>query len=583
MRPSQQHAPNIASYSIEARLDPAAKSVSGTERITYTNPSQDTLNEIWLRLYLRAFRDSNTIWMRESGRWGSNAIPPDSVGDITLSSLVLAGGGNLLASATLTDTLLRVPLPQPLTPGHSLQLDAAWTSKLPRVFARTGYGGRDNTFFMVGQWYPKMAVYDRGKWDTEPWHANSEFFNDFGSYDVSISLPSNYIVAGAGLPAGETGSGGEGKTLRFTSDDVTDFAFAASPDFKTQMAKAGDVDVALYYLPEHESTVGEYIDSAIGALQTYGSWYGAYPHPRLTIVDVPNDAEGAGGMEYPTLVTGGTGGLSGVSGFVAYINSHEIGHQWWPMQTATNEGREPWLDEGLTEYSGMRYMIESGRELGTSRIGVSAATFERSQFAAEPALPATLPAWEYSSSGYVVVYTKTALGLWMLESVVGSDRFHRAMADYLAEYRFKHPDSADFRASLERSLGDLSWFFDDYMSGKNLVDYAAEPIQNGPSGSVARVVRAGGVRAPVDVRVTLASGAQQLKTWDGQADHAEFAFPAGDPVVRVEVDPQHKLHAEIDQLNNGVSATPETGPALTLAGRLAVWLQMLVQSVGMFG
>src|SRR4029078_13630918 len=124
-------------------------------------------------------------------------------------------------------------------------------------------------------------------------------------------------------------------------------------------------------------------------------------------------------------------------------------------------------------------MIESGGALGTSRIGLSAATFERSQFAAEPPLPATLPAWEYSSSGYVVVYTKTALGLWMLESVVGSDRFHRAMADYLAEYRFKHPNSADFRASLERSLGDLSWFFDDYMSGKNLVDYAAEPIENG--------------------------------------------------------------------------------------------------------
>ena len=92
--------------------------------------------------------------MREYGRW-SAALPPEYVGDITLNSLTLAGGADLLASATLTDTLMRVPLPQPLLPGQSVELDVAWVSQLPHVFARTGYGGRDNTFFMVGQWYPE--------------------------------------------------------------------------------------------------------------------------------------------------------------------------------------------------------------------------------------------------------------------------------------------------------------------------------------------------------------------------------------------------------------------------------------------
>jgi len=583
-RQADQPAPQIASYKIDARLDPTAKLVTGSERITYRNPSQDALPELWLRLYLRAFRDLNTLWMKESG--GQNrgfAIQPNEFGDITISKLALADGADLLASATLTDTLMRVRLPQPLGPAQAIDIDVAWSSKLPRVFARTGYGGRNDSFFMVGQWYPKMAVYDRGKWDTEPWHANSEFFNDFGSYDVSITVPQDYVVAGAGVPAGEQNAGAGAKTLRFKSENVTDFAFAASPDFKTQSAKAGQVDVDLFYLPEHESSVAEYLKAAVGSLQAFSSWYGAYPHPRLTLVDVPDDAQGAGGMEYPTLVTGGTVGVPGVRGLAALVTSHEIGHQWWPMQTATNEGREPWLDEGLTEYSGMRYMIDSNTLLGTSAFGVSATLLDQLGYANSPEQAATLLAWEYSGANYGVVYYKTAMGLWTLERVVGTERFRRAMAAYLAEYRFKHPTAADFRASIERSLGEQHWFFGDFMNSTGAIDYAALPIANTANVGAVDVARRGAVRVPVDVRVTLASGAQQIRTWDGQAEQAHFDFPAGDPVTRVEIDPDRKLVAEIDVTNNGVSASPEVGPALTLGGRLMFWLQMIAQSIGLFG
>ena len=580
-QPSPQ-APQVASYRIEARLDPAAKTVIGSERITYRNPSQDTLTELWLRLYLRAFRDTDTLWMKESGRQSRGAqVDTNALGDINVTKLALASGADLLASSTLTDTLLRVPLPEPLAPGASVELMAEWTSKLPRVFARTGYGGRDDTFFMVGQWYPKMAVYDRGKWDTEPWHANSEFFNDFGSYDVSITVPQEYVVAGAGVPAGEQAAEGGAKTLRFTSENVTDFAFAASPDFKTRTTKAGDVDVDLFYMPEHEAAVDEYLKAATGSIQAFSSWYGTYPHPRLAVVDVPSDALGAGGMEYPTLVTGGTGGVPGGSA-VALVTAHEIGHQWWPMQTATNEGREPWLDEGLTEYSGMRYMSDSGTMLGTGEVGVPASVLDQTGYAMSPQHPATLPAWEYTGGNYITVYSKTAMGLWTLERVVGTERFRQAMAAYLSEYRYQHPTAAEFRASIERSLGPQGWFFDDYLAGTGTIDYAALPISNA-EGSTVEVERQGAVRAPVEVRVTLASGAQQLKTWDGQAERASFDFPAADPVTRVEIDPERKLIAEIDVLNNGVSARPEVGPALTLGGRLTFWFQVIAQAVGLFG
>ncbi|HEU5101024.1 MAG TPA: M1 family metallopeptidase [Roseiflexaceae bacterium] len=541
-------APSVASYQIEATLDPIAKTVAGAERITYTNPSSDTLNEIWLRLYLRAFRDANTTWMREYGRWSAATLPPDRVGDISLEHLALADGTDLLASATLTDTLLRVPLPQPLLPGQSLELDATWISKLPRVFARTGYGGRADSFFMVGQWYPKMAVYDRGRWDTEPWHANAEFFHDFGSYDVRVTVPQSYVVAGVGVPSSETNNPDGTRTLRFTADDVTDFAFAASPEFLTRMVKSSGVGIALYYMPEHGAAADAYLGVAAEALQLYGSWYGAYPYPRLTIVDVPDDATAAGGMEYPTLVTSEVGGSASSTSWLAYITAHEIGHQWWPMQTATDEAAEPWLDEGLTEYTGIRYMADSQRGWTAS----GAVAFEQSLYAPRAGLSATLPAWRYTDGQYSVVYAKPALGLWTLEGVIGPERFRQAMAAYLSEYRFKHPSGADFRAVLERELGGLGWLFDDYLSSGGMIDYAVGKLEHSDIASTVLIVRKGVVRVPIEILITFRSGAQQLQTWDGQAPSLELAFAGRNTVVRAEVDPFRKLKAELNRLDNSV-------------------------------
>jgi hypothetical protein len=548
---STQLAPEIASYQMNVRLDPATKTVSGTERISYINRSPDTLHEIWLRLYLRAFRDANTVWMREYGRWG-DPLPQEYTGDITLNSLALEGGADLLASATLTDTLLRVPLPLALAPGQTLALDVAWVSKLPHVFMRTGYGGRDNTFFMVGQWYPKMAVYERGRWDTEPWHATAEFFNDFGSYDVSITAPGDYVLAGAGVPAGVSANSDGTRTLRFISDDVTDFAFAASPDFQVHTATSGAVTIALYSMPEHSAAVDMYLAVAAESLQLYGAWFGAYPHPRLTIVDVPDNAIAAGGMEYPTLLTSAVASA-------AYVTSHEIGHQWWPMQTATNEAAEPWLDEGLTEYTGIRYM--AGSTYGWS--GDRALSFERGMYALRAHTPATLPAWQYTSGSYVTVYAKTALGLWTLESIVGTDRFRQAMRNYLTQYRFKHPHAADFRAALEEPLGDLGWLFDDFLSGTGLMDYAAGPIVNTAAGSTIQILRKGDVRAPVDIRIALANGTRLLQTWDGQAASLDLSFPATNPIAYVEVDPSQKLKAELNRADNNAGTWQIQLPIVT--------------------
>lgn len=573
----------VASYRMEVQLDAEAKTVRGTERITYVNRSEDTLNELYLRLYLRAFRDLNTTWMQESGGESRGfAIKPDELGDMTVERLALADGTDLLATSTLSDTLLRVLLPRPLVAGQQIELDASWVSKLPRAFARTGYGGKNDTFFMVGQWYPKMAVYDRGRWDTEPWHANAEFFHDFGSYDVTIDVPAGYLVAGVGVPAGPAQAQAGRSIVRYTADQVTDFAFAASPDFQTATANAGAVEVVLYYLPEHAAAVSSYLAAGVGSITTFSSWFGQYPHPRLTIVDVPSDAEGAGGMEYPSLITGGTGGLPDGSGFVAYVTAHEIGHQWWPMQTATNEASEPWLDEGLTEYSGARYNDQAGDRLGFGPLSIGPATFERLNMTGAPlGIALDQPSWRYSSGGYgSLVYAKTALGLWTLERTVGTERFRQAMAAYLSAYRFKHPRAADFRASLEQSLGPQPWFFDQYVTGGE-IDYAVGALS--PAGEQVTIMRKGSVRIPVEVRLTLADGTNTTNSWDGQSESISYNAPAGGQIVQVEIDPARKLLAERVIIDNGLSVEPLYAAAAQLAARCMFVFQSFAQLFGLFG
>ncbi len=577
-------APEVASYTIDARLDPATKTVHGTGQIRYTNPSNDTLRELVLHLYLNAFSSLDTYWMRTSGGnlRGFRASPTE-LGGITVERLQQAGGPDLLASATISETVMRVPLPGPLAPGATITLDTAWTSKLPRVFARTGYGGRNDTFFMVGQWYPKMAVYDRGRWDDIPWHGNAEFFHDFGRYDLTVRAPPEYVVAATGVPAGEPRVEGGAKVWRFSNTNVTDVAFAASPDFQVRQTRAANgVDVVLYLLPEHAAAEREYLSTATGAVAAFSEWYGLYPHPRLTVVDVPDSAAGAGGMEYPTLVTGGTLGAPLTSGLVAVVTAHEIGHQWWPMQTATHEGREPWLDEGLTEYSGNRYLAEVGHRIGAGAVSIDPERLERSQAALGAKEPINRAAWDYTGAAYgAAVYGKTAIGLWTLERTVGTGRFRQAMAGYLAAYRYRHPTAAEFRAAIEATLGPQPWFFDQYARGGE-IDYAAGPIDNMADGATITVMREGDVAVPVDVRVTLASGVERLERWDGAPPEATFRYP-GQQVARVEVDPERKLVAEMDVTDNGASTAIEVAPAATLASRLIFVFQTIAQTLGLFG
>jgi hypothetical protein len=592
-RPAGPAQSDVASYRLEATLDVDAKQIHGRGRITYRNPSDDALDAIWLHLYLNAFRSADTLWLTEAGPELGSGFDPARPGWIRVDRLSLTGDRTPLPllGRDADETIARVPLPSPLGPAQTLELDVGWTAQLPRVFARTGFAG---DFFMAGQWYPKLAVYDRGRWDDEPWHANAEFFHDFGSYDLALTVPSDYVTGASGVRLGASARGDGTSTIRYRAERVTDVAWTAWPRFRTVErevdANGARVQVELLLPPDEVGAAERYLAATALSLDAFSRWYGQYPWPKLTVVVPPAGAEGAGQMEYPTLVTtqrvdAVPFGLGAWARGVEVVTVHEIGHQWFPMQVQSNEAVEPFLDEALAEYVSIRLL---DRQLGRDRslidlpglrLGITGE--HRVGFALLGARrPLDGPAWQYGPDEYgAVIYAKGALTVLTLEGTLGEAAFAAALRDYADRWRWRHPTIADFQAALEGSTGQrVDRIFDGVVRGREVAEYRAVEL----AGDRAAVERVGEARIPVDVRLRLADGTSRLERWDADARRLELDG-RGMPVAEVALDPDGRVPIEIVRLDDArVDPVDPTGPLAATLGWLR-WVQAFGQIVGWIG
>jgi len=598
--PSKPTAPaslDTASYNLAVRWDDAANQIHGTATIVYRNVSADVLGELWLKLYLNAFRDDQTVWMQEaSGQHRGSDYDPKSPGWITLDRLRLVETGEdiLPPSIDPRTTSLRVPLPtaRSVQPGETVRFEVAWTSQLPRVFARTGVA--DN-FVMAGQWYPKLAVYDRGAWDTEPWHANAEFFADFGTYTLSLTVPDRYVTGATGTRNGMTTNPDGTNTTRYWAESVSDVAWTAWPEYRlaTTVVQAAGRPIELELLAPRTLTTGadqRYFTAAQAALDRLGQWFGPYPWPKLTLVVPPDNAGGAGGMEYPMFVTlalptPGAFGIGRGIHEVEIVTVHEIAHQWVPMQAATNEAREAWLDEGFADYATTRVLAtlfppdRSTLAVGPFNVGYEA--LHRTQFLiAGVKEPLAQPSWEYRDflSYGVTVYSKGTLAFLTLERTIGEERFLAAMHSYFDRWRWRHPTTADLQRSLEADVGEsLDWFFQPLVYGTGVVEYTISEV--GPAG--ATVQRRGDVSFPVEIALTYADGRVERQTWDGQGQQQVLTAPAGD-LRRVQIDPDVTIRLEPNALDNGREVAPSPLPLAAIAARVLGLIQAALLA-GMLG
>jgi hypothetical protein len=611
--------PRNANYELEVRLDPATRALTGAGIIRWRNIGHGPADSLRLHLYWNAWRNAESSWMRAASLAGDD---PGDVDDrdwasIDLQELALAKADGSAEvdlmpgfafvqpdDGNLQDrTLASVALPQPVLPGTEITLRVKWQAHVPRTFARTGAIG---DYFFIAHWFPKLAVFEEGHWAAHQFHFNTEFFSDFGRYDIRMTVPRGWMLGATGTEQSRSDNADGTTTHHYRQDDVHDFAWTTSPDYVEyrrpfSSGSLPTVDMRLLLLPEHAGQHDRHFDATAAALRYYGEWFGAYPYGHITIVD-PAYQSGADGMEYPTLFTAGTNWIAPrQSNSPESVTVHEAGHQFWYGMVANNEFEHAWLDEGLNSFADARvsslafqpdyyvarffggFIPWQFRDIALNR-EVDGNYFSLYRRAAEWDKPST-PTWRYwpgTHSG--ITYSKTALWLHTLERYLGWDTVQRILQTFFERWKFRHPRPEDFFAIANEVSGrDLTWFFDQVDRSSNVFDYGVERLTTDDERTLVVVRRYGEAFFPVDVVTTFADGQQAIEKWDGQERWRAYTYEKRGRAVSAVVDPNHVLLLDMNYTNNSRSEQAR-GRAAADKWSIAwmVWLQDLLLTWSFF-
>jgi hypothetical protein len=593
-------AADVADYTLRATLDPTAHTVHGEGTIHWTNASRSPVRELWLHLYLNAFKNDRSAFMRERVG-GRGSAPPEDWGWIDLRALALRSDSgppvDLLPSVETKrggdddETDAHVPLPRDVAPGQSITLDVTFDDKLPIVVERTGYRG---SFHMVGQWFPKVARLEPdGTWAHFVFHHLAEFYADFGTYDVTLDVPERFTVGATG-PVVESRVERGRRVERHVQGDVHDFAWTAWDLWRVDKERIDGVDVSVLYPPGFEPIAARDLAAVRFALPYEGARYGRYPYSVLTIVHPQQDAGEAGGMEYPTLITS-AGPWWTPPGVLApeIITVHELGHQWFYGLVATNEVLWPVLDEGVDQFAEVDAVSKwrstaSAVDLYGLTLSDSAIQDVTSATAAHDE-PIAQPAYAFSSGMNYgrLVYGRTAAVLGTLAAVYGDDAVGRALGRYARRFRFEHPVPSDLIDAFAAVLGEepaavlRSALFDE-----GWVDYAVDNVWSEPApspdtgwqGSVV-VRRRGTLVMPVDVDLFLADGTTRREHWDGSGDWQRITWRGQVALAGAVVDPDHRIAVDERLTNDHASTSSGGGPTHRSLERLVYWAELALQAL----
>lgn len=588
-------AENVASYTLRAKLDPIRHTVHGEGTITWRNASTKPVSELWIHLYLNAFKNQSSAFMRAPIGGFRGGHVPNEWGSIDLKRLALVEGDareDLLTKIELKrpgdedETDARVPLPREVPPGAEIALEVEWDDKLPNIVERTGY---DGSFHMVGQWFPKIAkIEPDGTFAHFPFHHLGEFYADFGAYDVTIDVPDGFVVGATG-PATETRREGGRLVQRHVQGDVHDFAWTAWDGYRVRKETILGVEVTVLAPAGYDDHVERELETMRFALPHYAARYGRYPYPVLTIVHPPATASEAGGMEYPTLITTGQPSwLPRGLWFVEAVTIHEFGHQYFYGLVASNEDAWPFLDEGLNSYAENEAMTAwkgpgSGLDFAGLAIGDVEAQAERARhYGHDEKIAQGAGAFATGSAYGALVYSRTATLLETLARAYGKAKMDRALGVYTRRFRFRHPTPQDLIATIRDEIGPAA--AESLRAGlfeKGWVDYAVTQMSSHPShgaagmfdrggkretvsrdktalpnrydGSVL-VVRRGTLRFPVEIELVAVDGSRSRVTWDGEAESYRVPYSGSSALRAAVVDPDDRILLDEHPENNFATA-----------------------------
>jgi len=618
---TQPMSQRVVHYQIDAKYDAAKHTVDATEVLTYHNLTGQALDHFPFHLYQNAFQPNST-WVREAKLAGSRDMTYEKweakeYGSEEIKSLEVAGQGDLTSRLQYIQpddgnkddkTVADVHLPKAIAPGGYVQFKIAFHDQMPETQARSGWK-RD--FLLGGQWFPKVGVFWHGAWNCHQYHATTEFFADFGVYDVKLTVPEYEVVGASGVKMSEVNNADKTKTLTYHGDDIHDFAWTVSPRFKVKedgvyQGQMGPVQIRILMQPAHWGQVGRHEKILKESLQQFESRYGPYPYKTITLVD-PEPDSAAGGMEYPTFITGDSNWFMPAGLYLPeLVVEHEFGHQYWYGMVATNEFEDAWMDEGINSYSEVK-VLDSILGKNTSILNMAGATFgEREQQRVGYAIVADLDpmaqkAYDYATlnSYFGITYGKTASVLLTLEGIIGEDTMDKVMRAYFMKYRFTHPTKEDFLKTIEEVLGkDLRWYFNQAVYGSPVMDYKVLRIDSFPVNwyeekksmfqkedkntvyrSFVWLQRKDDFVMPVEVEIKFDNGEKIREHWDGVSRWTKFSYEKKAKVESAEIDPDHKILIDRNDFNNSYTAEPHGKAARKLGNYWLFMTQWLGQAL----
>jgi hypothetical protein len=523
---SQEYFQQEVNYRIQVTLDDKRNELNAFETIEYINNSPDTLHFLYFHLWPNGYSNNNTELAKQLFSLnGKQKLFNDPELRGYIDSLEFKIDDQQVQWNLLPDQcdICIIKLNKPIKHGEAIKITTPFHVKIPKgVTSRLGHIGES---YQISQWYPKPAVYDRDGWHQMSYEDQGEFYSEFGNFDVSITLPANYIVGATGnlqneqetemlnKLAADTSwiatlgsekvefppSSEQLKTLRYTENQIHDFAWFADKRFHVmkgtvKLPDSGrEVTTWTMFTNQQAKLWKDALQYVNNAIIYFSKWNGDYPYHNFTAVQ---SALNAGqGMEYPGITVIG---IAEDAYTLEEVIVHEVGHSWFYSALGSDERRYPFMDEGITSANEVRYMNERypDKKLWEEFLNnKKAAKFFHidkmpiklmrelewlSQARDNLEQPVDLPASDYNTLNYsIIIYDKTAMGFDYLRAYLGDSLYDATMHEYYHQWKFKHPQPDDLRKTFESYTGkDLTWFFRDFIGTTKRMDYKIVRLEN---------------------------------------------------------------------------------------------------------
>lgn len=605
---AQEYFQQEVNFRINASLNDKLHEISAFETIEYINNSSDTLKFLYFHLWANGYSSNKTELARQLFSLKGKAKlfkDPELSGYIDSLDFKIDHQSVHWSLLPNQPDICQIILSKPLLPHDSIKIATPFRVKIPKgVTSRMGHISES---YQISQWYPKPAVYDQSGWHQMDYQDQGEFYAEFGSFDVSITLPSNYIVGATGnlqnpeevkildQLAADTSwiqnlgaekadfppSSAKMKTLRYTENHIHDFAWFADKRFhvlkvKVKLPDSGrEVTTWVMFTGQQSELWKNAIPYMNHSIEYFSKWIGDYPYQNCTAVQSALNA--GDGMEYPGITVVG---MAKDAYALDEVIAHEVAHNWFYSALGSNERKYPFLDEGITSTYEQRYMHERYPQKKLWETNVRNPKLAKffhidqlpvkqmrelewlSQARDNLEQPVNLPADDYNTLNYsLMIYNKAAMGFNYLRAYLGDSLFDLVMHDYYRQWKFKHPQPNDLREVFESNTGkDLTWFFIDFLGTNKRMDYDILSFAN----HQLIVKNKGELVSPLVISGMIGDSICFEKWVDGFEGQKEIDIPDGN-YSELKIDPRH-VTPELFRLNNNIRTSgifPKSDPLRT--------------------